>query len=215
MIDADNISADLAPAVFQRIAVLGTPVVRRLYGNPISVAGWDSAARDEVYEHRPQVSVTSAKNGADIALAVGAMDILHAGWVDAFCIVSNDRDFVPLAVRLRASRVLVHSICTKADDRLLKVFDTLFEATPKAISPPVKPSKPVKLINPVVAAFLKIASADKREFSLTEAGKLLREVAPPHIIPPPGKGKLRKTLEKTEQFVFTGTGTSTRVRLKP
>ena len=61
------------------------------------------ATKEELFEYHTQPTVASAKNGADIALAIDAMDILYAGAVTAFCIVSNDRDFVPLALRLRAA----------------------------------------------------------------------------------------------------------------
>jgi uncharacterized LabA/DUF88 family protein len=41
------------------------------------------------------------KNGADIALVIDAMDLLHSGRVTGFCLVSSDSDFTRLATRIR------------------------------------------------------------------------------------------------------------------
>lgn len=200
LIDADNISPTFAPAIFSRVAELGVAAVRRLYGRPSAIMSWEKAATDEVYELRPQLGITSAKNGTDIALAIGAMDILHEGLADAFCIVSNDRDFVPLAIRLRAVNRQVHAICTKSDERLLRAFDTVFDLTPTSS---------------ILAAFHRIvADTKKHEFGLAEAGTLLRRYDRSGVLPPPGKGKLRKVLEDTGHFEFPGDGPVTRLRLK-
>lgn len=198
LIDADNISPVAAPAIFSHVAKLGTPIVRRVYGRPHVMPGWMTAAQDELYEFRPQPSLTSAKNGTDIALAIDAMDILHAGDAQTFCIVSNDRDFVPLAIRLRAAGRQVHAICRQGETSYSNTFDTVLELEPRV---------------PIVEAFRKITTTKDQEFGLAEAGKLLRDVAPDGVVPPPGKGRLRKALESTGQFAFSGSGPSTRVRL--
>ena len=46
-------------------------------------------------------SPASGKNAADIDLATAAVDLLHAGTIDCFCIASGDSDFTGLAKRLR------------------------------------------------------------------------------------------------------------------
>jgi hypothetical protein len=198
LIDADNIHDALAPIVLSRTAELGTPIIRRIYGRPGVMPGWTEATKNELYEYRVQPSVAAAKNSADIALVIDAMDLLYAGVAQAFCIVSNDRDFVPLALRLRAAGQAVHAICKEGDDRYAKAFDSVTELSPR---------------NPIVDAFCKIPDAKEREFGLSEAGKLLRDVAPAGLIPPPGKGRLRKLLEGTGKFAFSGAGATMRVRL--
>jgi uncharacterized LabA/DUF88 family protein len=40
------------------------------------------------------------ENGADIALVIDAMDLLHSGRVTGFCLVSSDSDFTRLATRI-------------------------------------------------------------------------------------------------------------------
>ena len=44
---------------------------------------------------------TGGKNASDIALVIDAMDLLHSGRFDGFCLVSSDSDFTRLAARIR------------------------------------------------------------------------------------------------------------------
>ena len=44
---------------------------------------------------------TVGKNASDIALVIDAMDLLHSGRFDGFCLVSSDSDFTRLAARIR------------------------------------------------------------------------------------------------------------------
>ena len=48
-----------------------------------------------------QFAYTSGKNASDIAMVIDAMDLLHSGRLDGFCLVSSDSDFTRLASRLR------------------------------------------------------------------------------------------------------------------
>ena len=48
-----------------------------------------------------QFAYTTGKNASDIALVIDAMDLLHSGRFDGFCLVSSDSDFTRLASRLR------------------------------------------------------------------------------------------------------------------
>ena len=54
-----------------------------------------------------QYSYTTGKNATDSAMIIDAMDLLYAGNVDGFCIVSSDSDFTRLAARLREAGKLV------------------------------------------------------------------------------------------------------------
>lgn len=199
LIDADNIPASHASKVFSAASSLGTLTVRRAYGKAAAARDWEKAANEALCEIRVQANVGPTKNGADIALAVDAMDLFYSHTPDAFCIVSNDRDFLPLANRLRAAGKLVHSICKVADDRYKQAFDLVIEL------------EPVEAIDPVVDAFREITATDPRELSLAVAGALLRKRLPGAI--PAGGKALRRALESSGKFVISGTGTGMRVRL--
>jgi uncharacterized LabA/DUF88 family protein len=48
-----------------------------------------------------QFAYTTGKNASDITLVIDAMDLLHSGRFDGFCLVSSDSDFTRLAARIR------------------------------------------------------------------------------------------------------------------
>ena len=48
-----------------------------------------------------QFAYTTGKNASDITLVIDAMDLLHSGRFDRFCLVSSDSDFTRLAARIR------------------------------------------------------------------------------------------------------------------
>jgi len=55
-----------------------------------------------------QFSYTKGKNSTDSALIIDAMDLLHTGDLNGFCLVSSDSDFTPLATRIRESGLVVY-----------------------------------------------------------------------------------------------------------
>ena len=57
-----------------------------------------------------QFAYTSGKNSSDIALVIDAMDLLHTGRFDGFCLVSSDSDFTRLAARIREQGIDVYGI---------------------------------------------------------------------------------------------------------
>jgi hypothetical protein len=104
LIDGDNFPAELADRLFADIETLGNSIIRRVYGGSTAMANWREQARRHGIALREG---TPGKNAADMHLAIDAMDILHRGRVEAFCIVSSDSDFTLLAARLREDGVAV------------------------------------------------------------------------------------------------------------
>ena len=77
--------------------------MRRIYGDfsgtRLKILGrHPGEARDHPDQH---FAYTSGKNASDIALVIDAMDLLHSGRFDGFCLVSSDSDFTRLASRIR------------------------------------------------------------------------------------------------------------------
>jgi hypothetical protein len=95
LIDADNIPARHAAAILDEVAAFGEPSLRRVYGDWSSPAltQWKEQARDLGLVMHQQSANTKGKNASDIGLVIDAMDILHAGKVDGFVLVSSDSDF--------------------------------------------------------------------------------------------------------------------------
>lgn len=103
LIDADNTSPRIVAGLFEEIAKFGEASSRRIYGdfsNPRS-KGWADVLQKYAIDPYQQFAYTTGKNASDIALVIDAMDLLHSGRFDGFCLVSSDSDFTRLASRLR------------------------------------------------------------------------------------------------------------------
>ena len=103
LIDADNTSSRVADGLFEEIAKFGEASVRRIYGDFSSprLKSWIEILQKHAIDPYQQFAYTSGKNASDIALVIDAMDLLHTGRFDGFCLVSSDSDFTRLASRLR------------------------------------------------------------------------------------------------------------------
>lgn len=110
LIDADNAQASPIHELLEEVSRYGTASVKRAYGD------WSTPQlkkwKDELHTHaiKPvqQFSYTKGKNATDSALIIDAMDLLHTGGLNGFCLVSSDSDFTPLAARLREAGMVVY-----------------------------------------------------------------------------------------------------------
>jgi uncharacterized LabA/DUF88 family protein len=103
LIDADNTSARIAAGLFEEIAKIGEASVRRIYGDFTSSCSkaWNDVLARHAIVPQQQFAYTTGKNASDITLVIDAMDLLHSGRFDGFCLVSSDSDFTRLASRIR------------------------------------------------------------------------------------------------------------------
>ncbi|WP_439630816.1 NYN domain-containing protein [Shinella sp.] len=107
LIDADNASAKIADGLFEEIAKIGEASVRRIYGDFSSARSkaWAEIWAKHAIIPQQQFAYTTGKNASDITLVIDAMDLLHSGRFDGFCLVSSDSDFTRLAARIREQGV--------------------------------------------------------------------------------------------------------------
>ena len=105
LIDADNIPHDRLSGMMKEIARYGTPTIKRIYGDwtKPDLRGWKNLLLLNALTPIQQYRYTVGKNATDSAMIIEAMDMLYAGNVDGFFIVSSDSDFTRLALRLRES----------------------------------------------------------------------------------------------------------------
>ena len=110
LIDAENASPRIAEALFTEIATIGEASARRIYGDFSSaqLAGWTKVLARFAIQPQQNFANTKGKNSGDIALVIDAMDLLHSGRFDGFCLVSSDADFTRLASRIREEGVDVY-----------------------------------------------------------------------------------------------------------
>lgn len=119
-IDADQFGLSTLDAVMNEAARLGTAVVVRAYRHwpkPMS-KGWAKAQDKHGVE---AVEQAPGHNATDMAMTIDAVDLMHERGLDGFVIVSNDKDFAPLAARLRRGRLRCMLVTSKED------FDTEYQ----------------------------------------------------------------------------------------
>jgi uncharacterized LabA/DUF88 family protein len=115
LIDADNASPAIIKGLIAEVAKLGRATVRRVYGDwtKPNLSSWKDAALDHSIRPIQQYAYTSGKNSTDSAMIIDAMDLLYAGNLDGFCLVSSDSDFTRLASRLKESGKFVYGFGEK------------------------------------------------------------------------------------------------------
>jgi uncharacterized LabA/DUF88 family protein len=115
LIDADNAQASIIKNLLEEVAKYGVASVKRIYGNWTTpqLQPWKEALLLHSIVPIQQFNYSSGKNATDSALIIDAMDLLHAGHLDGFCIVSSDSDFTRLASRIRESGLLVYGFGEK------------------------------------------------------------------------------------------------------
>jgi uncharacterized LabA/DUF88 family protein len=110
LIDADNAQSQVVAELLTEVASYGTATVKRAYGDwtTSQLGRWKTVLHVHAIQPVQQFSYTSGKNATDSALIIDAMDLLHSGRVDGFCLVSSDSDFTRLATRIRESGLAVY-----------------------------------------------------------------------------------------------------------
>src|SRR5512138_3328480 len=115
LIDGDNAQSSLLPQMLVEAGRHGQVTVRRIYGDwtTNSMNSWKETLNYHAFQPIQQFRYTVGKNATDSAMIIDAMDILHSGVVDGFCLVSSDSDYTRLATRIRESGVFVMGIGEK------------------------------------------------------------------------------------------------------
>jgi len=110
LIDADNTPPKIVDGLFEEIAKIGEAAVRRIYGDfsGTQLGGWAKVLANHAIIPSQNFANTVGKNATDIALVIEAMDLLHSGRFDGFCLVSSDSDFTRLASRIREQGMHVY-----------------------------------------------------------------------------------------------------------
>ncbi|CAN7264065.1 NYN domain-containing protein [Phenylobacterium sp. LjRoot225] len=146
LIDADNASPRIAPGLFEEIAKIGEASVRRIYGDfsGTRLKGWaDVLATHAIMPHQ-NFAYTTGKNASDIALVIDAMDLLHSGRFDGFCLVSSDSDFTRLAARIREQGVDVYGFGEQKTPESFRQACRRFVYTENLLPEAPAPDRPVR-----------------------------------------------------------------------
>jgi uncharacterized LabA/DUF88 family protein len=115
LIDADNAQASTIQELLAEVSRYGTASVKRAYGDwtTPNLKGWKEVLHKLAIQPMQQFNYTTGKNATDSSLIIDAMDLLHSGGLNGFCLVSSDSDFTRLATRIREAGLLVYGFGEK------------------------------------------------------------------------------------------------------
>jgi Protein of unknown function DUF88. len=227
LIDADNASAKIVDGLFGEIAKIGEASVRRIYGdfaNPRSKAWADTLAKYAIIPQQ-QFAYTTGKNASDITLVIDAMDLLHSGRFDGFCLVSSDSDFTRLAARIREQGVDVFGFGEQKTPESFRQACLKFVFTENLLAGAAssqdaastsKPLQPPSAATPLIKKAITQMESEDGWVPLGEVGKQLANLASDFDPRTFGFRKLSDLVRKTNSFeIDDPKGGTMRVRIKP
>jgi uncharacterized protein (TIGR00288 family) len=223
LIDGENVPAKLAKQLFEEIAGLGEASVRRIYGDFSGgkMNGWAAVQADFgiIPQHFPTVS---GKNSSDIAMVIDAMDLLHSGRFEGFCLVTADGDFTRLAARIREQGKDVFGFGErKAPKGLVQVCKRFIyleniSVPEEAPRTPAWTSTYPDVVWLLRAAIERAAGDDGGSASLSAVGSQLLLIKPDFDPRDHGHKQLSALFSvHTKYFTLDRSGKSVWVRLKP
>jgi len=148
LIDGDNAQAGLLSQMLVESGRYGQVTVRRIYGDwtTTSMNSWKETLNFHAFQPIQQFRYTIGKNATDSAMIIDAMDILHSGVVDGFCLISSDSDYTRLATRIRETGIFVMGIGEKKTPKPFVNACDVFVYTENLMveKKPTPPSRPPK-----------------------------------------------------------------------
>ncbi|MBO4297570.1 MAG: NYN domain-containing protein [Clostridia bacterium] len=126
LIDAENVLPASADIIFSHAASLGAVLHREIYGAATALTAWVAPVLKYAIHPNLTIKAAKGKNSSDIALVIGAMDLLLAGDVDGVIIASSDSDFSALSIRLRNAGIEVIGMGTDKANELWRTACSSF-----------------------------------------------------------------------------------------
>ena len=151
------------------------------------MSGWKKSLQTYAIQPIQQFRYTVGKNATDSALIIDAMDLLHLGAVDGFCIVSSDSDYTRLATRIREEGLFIMGIGRRQTPSSLvnacEVFVytenlTLSEQTPVDQITHSKLSKWITTIGPAIETAIETGINEDGWVLLSVVGVQIRKLDP-------------------------------------
>ncbi len=206
LIDADNAQASVIQELLSEVSRYGTATIKRAYGDwtTTNLKSWKDVLYTMAIQPIQQFSYTSGKNATDSALIIDAMDVLHTGSIDGFCLVSSDSDFTRLATRIREAGLVVYGFGERktpepfvaACDKF--IYTEILRAEPEEVKPGHEPVSELPKLKPMLLNALNATaredgwatlaalggqinrsnpSFDPRNYGVAKLGELIRQQA--------------------------------------
>ncbi len=225
LIDADNASARIVDGLFEEVAKLGEASVRRIYGDFTSarLKAWNDVLARYAIIQQQQPAYTTGKNASDITLVIDAMDLLHSGRFDGFCLVSSDSDFTRLAARIREEGVDVYGFGEQKTPESFRQACRRFIYTENLMPQPAaaeggskpKALEPLSHAGGIVSRIIEEMESDGGWVSLGQVGTQLANLASDFDPRTYGFRKLSDLVRKLDGLELKDDGAHLRVRVKP
>ena len=183
LIDADNAQASTIQELLAEIARYGTASVKRAYGDwtTPNLKGWKDVLHKLAIQPMQQFNYTSGKNATDSSLIIDAMDLLHAGGLDGFCLVSSDSDFTRLATRIREAGLMVYGFGQKKTPQSFVAACDKFiytEILKPQEAPTAQEGQSIAPLEPMLRAAMDASAREDGWSSLAGVGSMILRTAP-------------------------------------
>src|SRR5579872_3138225 len=135
LIDGENSASKQIDQILAEAEKPGEATIRRIYGNWAigQLAHWEMAVIKYGFEPIHNIKSGRCKNGSDIALTVGALDLFYNHKIKHFCIVASDSDYLPLVLHLRRGGCEVLGIGKSETPKQLQDAYSVFVAIDTAL----------------------------------------------------------------------------------
>lgn len=142
LIDGDNVSADFVKTIIEIASQYGETAERHIYANcKLLSDDWNREIYKNIIKVHHCTAVAKKKNSTDIALAIDAVKMTYdKPDIATYIIVTNDKDFMPLAFYLRECGK--KSVCLYVNENCKAViaFDHAHQLKPGGNKPAPTPS---------------------------------------------------------------------------
>lgn len=138
LIDAENVLPTHAEMIFSSATDMGDVVAKEIYGVAAALGSWVEPVLKYAIHPNLTIKASKGKNTSDIALVIGAMDLLLKGEADTVVIASSDSDFSMLSVRLRTAGINVIGMGTEKSNPLWRTACSSFVV----LDHPATPAQP-------------------------------------------------------------------------
>ena len=189
LIDGDNVSHERIGEIVRFAEQYGALVIRQIYGDWTrwTLAKWKEEAKVHSFRLVEAPCYTAGKNTTDMALVIDAMDILHGGGIDCFCIAASDGDYTMLAQRIREAGLMVLGFGEgKTPEALVaSCREFRYAGQQQGVEPELLPSTPEHFIRrdmPLFEKAFETAAAGKDEVPLSQVGTTLKKLMPKYRI---------------------------------
>ena len=153
---------------------------------------------------------TADKNTTEMAFVIDAMDILHEGKIDCFCIAAGDGDCTMPARRIREVKLTVPGYGERKTPEVpvASCREFRYSGQQQGVEPELPPNTPEHFIRrdmPLFEKAFETAAAGKDEAPFSQVGTALKKLMPKYRIKRYGRKTLGELYERLDRYELVKT----------